>query len=85
MHSLIIKTQCLSNTLSFVVTAADSNRINAAAVALGLRMDFWISINFRSAGQQQAGTNTPSQAQHVVRAQEARFRRFDRIELIMNR
>ena len=85
VHALVVETQSFGDALAFVVTAAQADGVHAAAVALRLRMHLRIAIHLTGAGQKQPGTHPPSQAEHVVSAEEAGFSRFDRIELVVHR
>ena len=82
---LVVKTEGFSDALAFVVATARADRVHATAVALRLGMHFRIAIHLAGAGQQQASTYPPGQAQHVVGAEKTGFGRFDRVVLVMNR
>jgi hypothetical protein len=65
MLAPVIKKQCLGAALSFIVTGPHSDRIDAPPVALRLRMDFRIAVDFRSRGLQDARSYALGQTQHI--------------------
>ena len=66
VHALAI-TEGFGDALAFVVTAAEADRVHAAAIALQQRMFFRINLHLAGAGQQELGTHPLGQAEHVVK------------------
>ena len=85
VHALVVETEGFGDALALVVTAADADRVHAAAVALGLGVHLGVAIHLGGAGQQQAGTDAAGQAEHVVGTEEARLGGLDRVELVVHR
>ncbi len=79
---MVIHEQRLSHAFAFVVTSSRSNRIHVPRYD-SVAMHFGITINFRSAGQQNLSTTAFSNSQHVDRTKHTRLDRLDGIELIV--
>jgi hypothetical protein len=74
----------LCATLALVVAGARPDRVDVAAIILGLRMHHGIAIDLARGGLEDLGFDALGQAQHVDRAMHAGLCRLHRIELVMH-
>ena len=84
MHSLVVETQGFGNSLTFVITTANANRVHAASVALRLGVHLWIAVHLTSASEKQPSAYPSSETKHVICAKETGFSSFNWIELVVN-
>ena len=83
--AVIIEEQRFSAALAFVVTAARADRVDAAQVVFGLRMDFRVAVDFGSRGLQDARLDALGKPQHVDCAMHGGLGRLHRVELVVDR
>src|SRR5690606_6337492 len=80
--AVIVEAQRLGDPLALVVAGADADRVDAAAVAFRLRVDFRIAVDFRRRGEEEPRPGALGQPQHVVGAEEIYLGRGDRVGLV---
>lgn len=85
MLTAIVEKQSFGTPLALVVAGSAADRIDIAPIVLGLRMDGGIAIDLGCGGLQDADLEALSEAEHVDRAGDARLRRLNGVELIMDR
>ena len=85
MLSLIIKKQSLVAPLAFVITRANTNRINPTPVCFGLRVLFRIAINFTGRRLENFCACSLCKTQHINCTVNTGLGSLHRIELIMHR
>jgi len=83
--AVIVEEQSLGAALAFVITGARADRIDVAAVILGLRMDRRIAIDLGGRGLEDLGPEALGKPQHVDRAGDAGLGRLHRIVLVVDR
>jgi hypothetical protein len=85
MLAEIVEEQGLGAALAFVVAGARPDRVDIAAIALGLRMQGRVAIDLGGRGLKDPGLEALGEAQHVDRADDAGLGGLHRIELIVDR
>ena len=83
VHAVVVHEQRFGRALAFVVAGARADRIDRAAIVLGLRMDLGIAVDFAGRGLQDFRPAAFGHAQHVDRAQHRGLDRLDRVVLIV--
>src|ERR1044071_1154 len=83
--SMVVHHQSFGDTLAFIITTANPDRIDVSPVAFGLRMNLRVAINFGRGGLKNACVDALGQSQHVDRAHDRGLDRLNSIVLIMNR
>ena len=68
IHPLVVKAKGFGDAFALVVATANPDWIDCSVVALRLRINLRDPIHLTGAGQQQAGSEPPGQAEHVVGA-----------------
>src|SRR5262249_33238888 len=81
----VVEEQGFGAALSFIIAGTRSDRIDPPPVFFGLRMDFWIAIDFRSRRLENRGSHTFGESKHIDGTMHASLRRLDWIPLIVNR
>ena len=81
----IVEEQRLGAALAFVVAGARPDRIDVAAIILGLRMHLRIAVDFRGRGLQDFGAQPLRQSQHVDGAVDAGLGGLHRVVLVVDR
>ena len=82
----IVEEKGLGATFALIIAGARSNWIYVAPIGLWLRMHARIAVDSRSSRPAKSGAFTRlARPKHIDRADNADFRRGDRIELIMDR
>ena len=82
--AMVIHHQAFGGPLPLVVAASDPDRVDAAPVALLLRMDLRIAVDLRCGGLEDPGLHPLGQPQRVDGAHDAGLDRLDRVVLVMN-
>src|SRR6185295_470920 len=83
--AVVIKEQCFSAALAFVVAAAYSNWIDAATIAFDLRVNLRIAVHLARRRLQYLGTQALGESQHVNRTVHTGLGGLNRVVLIMYR
>src|SRR5579862_2862669 len=81
----VVEEQRLGAALALVVAGARADRVDVAAIILGLGMDRGVAVDLAGRGLEDLGLHPLRQAQHVDRAGHAGLGRLDRIELVVHR
>jgi hypothetical protein len=81
----IIKKQRFGTALTLVIAGPQPDRVHIAPIALGLRMNTWITIDLTRRGLEYLYLEALSEPEHVDRPKNARFGRLHWILLVMNR
>ena len=81
---VIIEKQGLRAALAFVVAGAGADRIDAAPISLGLRMDFRVPVDLARRSLEDPAPVPLREPQHVDRAVNAGLGRLDGVMLVMN-
>jgi hypothetical protein len=75
----------LRDALALVLAGARAPRVDVAPVALRLRVDFRVALDFRSGGEEKARLDALREAEHVERAHRADLDRLDRVQHLLRR
>lgn len=71
------------DTFPFVVTSSRADWVHIAPVSLLLGMDFWIAIHLGGGGEEDSGSHSLGESEHVQSSLGVCLDRFDRIVLVM--
>lgn len=85
MLAVIVEEQGLRAALAFIIARARSDGVNVPPVALWLRMDRWVAIDFGGRGLHDPRLYPFGEAQHVDRPDNADLGRLNRVELVVDR
>ena len=84
MLAAIVEEQRFGAALALVVAGARADRVDVAAVVLGLRMHSGIAVHLRSRSLQDLGLHPLGEAEHVDGADDADLGGLHRIELVVH-
>lgn len=82
---VVVHAKRFGAALSFVVARPDADRVDMPPVTFGLRVHDRVSVHLAGRGLQQARLGLFGQSQHVEGAHYRSLRRFDRVELVVDR
>jgi hypothetical protein len=80
----VVEEQRLGAALALILAGAHTDRVDAAPIALGLRVNFRIAVDFGGRGLKDFRVHALGEAQYVDRTVDARLRRLHRVELIVD-
>ena len=83
--AVVVEEQRLGAALAFVVAGARPERVDVAAIVLGLRMHGGIAVHLAGGGLQDLRADPLGEAQHVDRADHAGLGGLHRIVLVVHR
>lgn len=84
VFTVVVHSEALSSTFTFIIAGTLSNWVHIAPVFFSLRVLKRISVNFRSGGDEEAGSATLGKAQHVHSANETSLDGLDWVVLVMD-
>jgi len=84
VFTVVIHSEALSSTFTFIIAGALSNWIDIAPVVLGLRVLKRVPINFRSGGDEETGSATLGKTQHVHGTNKTSLNGLDWVVLVMD-
>src|SRR6056297_3200843 len=82
---VVVEEEGFGAALALIVAGAWADGIDVAPVAFGLRVNFWIAVDFTGRSLEDLALETLGQAQHVDCAVDRSFRRLNRVVLVMHR
>jgi hypothetical protein len=81
--SLVTVGQGLGNSLTLVVTGSDTDRVDVTPVFFGLGVDFRVTVDFGSRGDQESGLDSLGETEHVQGTHERGLDSLDRVVLVV--
>lgn len=84
VFTVVVHSEALSGTFAFIIAGTLANWVDIAPVVFSLRVLKRVSVNFRSGGDEEAGSAALGKAQHVHSTDETSLDSLDWVVLVMD-